>query len=322
MRRLSSPSPAENIQAFGEGNLNSGNLTDSLKRKEDESHSVAWNSDSISTGRPTRHIEEWTSLYEEPLPDRNPKEDNGWTFSLGVTTGPGNTGKEDPNIAFSPSTPSNPGGNEHPGGNPDVSFGGGDDDDNTDEKNEQSNDESSSIPSTRGFGSSMPLKEQPHRNHQPISFSLTAQKRLNSWLGIETGLSYTCLHTTFETSGRTAEAYWHYLGIPLKANMTVFHAGRFRFYGSTGVHLYIPIYGMYKEARTEFLPDAPKQSFSSNLVVAIGAGIGISFSVTDNIDLYFEPTTQHYITHKVEIPNLWSDDPWGFIFPIGFRFNW
>lgn len=276
------------------------------------------------------NMEDLMAIEDYPLPVIEKTEDNNWTFALSLSTGNAEFGSNksdfasdsssaDPSI---PNIPDNPF-PDKPG--QDVSFGGdGNGEDDKDDTADDSTQNDMGKVARRGKSTAKPLKDQSHHNHQPISFSFTAQKRINSWLGIETGLSYTYLHTTFEDENRVTECHWHYLGIPLKVNFTAVKAGRFSFYGSVGGSIYIPVYsGASLDSGKAPLPGLSADGrFGSKPVWAAGVGIGVSFSLTDQISLYFEPTAQRYFTRKVSVPNLWSDEPWGLTFPIGIRFNW
>mgnify|MGYP000394051975 FL=1 len=47
----------------------------------------------------------------------------------------------------------------------------------------------------------------------PVSVGVTVERKLNDYLGIETGLLYSNL--------RSAGQHLHYLGIPVKINVTI-----------------------------------------------------------------------------------------------------
>lgn len=165
-----------------------------------------------------------------------------------------------------------------------------------------------------------PLSKQSHHNHLPISFALTVQKNLSSRFAVETGLNYTYLHTTFEDAGFITECHWHYLGIPLKLNITVYSAPKVSIYGSLGGTFYYPIHSSASEKW--LTPSLRSGRFHSNPVGSIGAGLGFSYNISNRMSLYFEPSIHHYYRNKDKIPNLWTDESWGFSFPIGLRFNW
>ncbi|MDE6409593.1 MAG: sigma-70 family RNA polymerase sigma factor [Muribaculaceae bacterium] len=286
-----------------------------------------------------RYAEEYDFLYADlnyPLPISESPADNQWVASFSVNTGfnsqdllanngnlqgnngiPGNNNGDGDNnwngdsngpVYWNPDDP-------EPGFN---STNDPDDDDGTDSSNDGK--QSISRADIGGMRPKTPLKNQSHRNHLPISFAFTAQKNFNSTLGIETGLSYTYLHSTFEDSGFVTECHWHYLGIPVKLNLTFFSIPRIRIYGSLGGAFYYPVYASANEKW--MVPALKTGKFHSHPVWSLGAGVGLSFNLSKKIDIYIEPTLQHYFTNKNDVPNLWTDQSWGFTFPIGIRFKW
>lgn len=281
--------------------------------------------DSIKTKRPITPEDDYLAFTDAPLPVPSRTENQGWAFSLSLATGMGSASLASDAYAppVDPATP--PGANGGGGDNPEPPHGGvgfepsdGNGDDDSDK--EENKDKIASP--TRNGNAARPLKEQAHHNHHPISFALTAQKSLNSWLGVETGLTYTYLHTTFEDYGRQTDCHWHYIGVPLKLNLTALNFGRFKVYGALSGTFYYPLYSVSSVKGYGKPIYGLSGSFSSRPVWAFGIGAGVSFSLTPQVSVYFEPTAQRYFTRKVDIPNLWSDEPWGINFPIGIRFNW
>ncbi|MDE5791044.1 MAG: sigma-70 family RNA polymerase sigma factor [Muribaculaceae bacterium] len=286
-----------------------------------------------------RYADEYDLLYADlnyPLPISEKPADNRWVASFSVNTGVNSQDllANNGNMQGNNGTPGNNNGdgdNNWSGDsngpvywnpdNPEPGFNASDDPDDDDD-NDGSNDKKQSISRADigGMRTKTPLKNQSHRNHLPISFAFTAQKNINSTLGIETGLSYTYLHSTFEDSGFVTECHWHYLGIPVKLNLTFFSIPRIRIYGSLGGAFYYPVYASANEKW--MVPALKTGKFHSHPVWSLGAGVGLSFNLSKKIDIYIEPTLQHYFTNKNDVPNLWTDQSWGFTFPIGIRFKW
>lgn len=278
--------------------------------------------------------EDYWMLYaelDEPLPIPTEPETDQWSFSLAFSSGAFNPDSSQNNyMGSNPGGTNNPGDSNTPGHNPgnnggdqSVDFNGTDSSNQgTEEKEDDnvsgSNDKKEIAKSARS--EERPLKEQPHRNHLPLSFALTAQKRINSWLGLETGLIYTYLHTTFEESNSATECHWHYIGIPLKLNMNIYSAPRFRIYGSVACSFHYPVNS--HASRKHGIAGYPYGSFKSYPTMSLGAGIGISYTLSRRIDLYFEPALQYRLPSKYEVPNIWTDEPWGLTLPIGIRFKW
>ncbi len=167
------------------------------------------------------------------------------------------------------------------------------------------------------------LRHQSHKNSLPVTFSLTAERRLSSWVGVETGISYTYLRTDFEDVNVNTICHWHYLELPVKANIYVYRSRRFSFYGSFGAKLSVPVYSN-ASAQTHSSDIKPIEGgrFDSNPVWSAGGSLGVSYRLSDRLHLYVEPSLQYHFPHDYQVPNTWTDDPWTFSIPIGIRFSW
>lgn len=160
-----------------------------------------------------------------------------------------------------------------------------------------------------------------HHNYIPISFSLTVNKRLSDKFGVESGLTYTYLHSRFESASTTAHCHWHYLGVPLKLTFNNYRNGRLSFYAGVGGEIDIPLYSNSVLGITESFPDLKAGRFNSSVVWSLSASYGMSVTLTNSIDLFVEPTLQYHFDHHHTVPDIWTDNPWGFTLPIGFRFS-
>lgn len=164
------------------------------------------------------------------------------------------------------------------------------------------------------------LGSAPRRHHLPISFAITAEKHFSSWLGLESGIAYSYLHTDFERYKEPSTCHWHYLEIPLKVNLYVYTSPHFKVYGSFGGRVSIPVYSY-----AQIAPNLPIHSgrFNSKTVWSAGGSIGAAFHLSKRVDLFIEPTLRYHFPQECRLPNIWTDDkPWSISVPIGFRFNW
>ncbi len=164
------------------------------------------------------------------------------------------------------------------------------------------------------------LGSAPRRHHLPISFALTAEKHFSSWLGLESGIAYSYLHTDFERYKEPTTCHWHYLEIPLKVNLYAYSSPRMKLYFGFGGRVAIPVYSYAQMA-----PNSNIQSgtFSSKAVWSVGGNVGVAFRLSKRVDLFLEPSLRYHFPQDCKIPNIWTDDePWSISIPIGFRFNW
>lgn len=164
-------------------------------------------------------------------------------------------------------------------------------------------------------------KDVGHHNYLPISFSLNVNKFITKNLSVESGLTYTYLHSTFETSRAKSHCHWHYIGIPLKLNFKTFTFDKFRLYASIGGEVDIPVYSRADVEAVSTSTDLMSGKFDSSVVWSLSASYGVSFRLSRRVEIFLEPTLQYHFDHDFDVPNSWTDNPWGFSLPIGFRFN-
>ena len=164
------------------------------------------------------------------------------------------------------------------------------------------------------------------RHHLPVSFALVAEKRFTSWLGLESGIGYSYLHTDFERfnpndrRNDVSTCHWHYLEIPLKVNIYAYTSPRMKIYFGFGGRVAIPV---YSNARIAPNPYCRSGSFSSKAVWSAGGSIGASFRLSKRVDLFVEPSLRYHFPQDCKIPNIWTDDePWTFSIPLGIRLSW
>ncbi len=171
-------------------------------------------------------------------------------------------------------------------------------------------------------------KDCPHHNDLPITVALSVNKSLSNIIGIETGLTYTYLHSSleresyFSESGRyTSDCRWHYIGIPLKITVNNFSSKRFKLYATAGIQLDIPVYCSATTLSNPNVSGVPGGRFHSPAVWSVMASYGASFDITKHVGIFIEPSLQYHFDHDFKVPNTWTDNQLGFSLPVGLRFN-
>lgn len=158
-----------------------------------------------------------------------------------------------------------------------------------------------------------------HDNDLPVSAGVYLHKSLNSLVGIETGLTYTFLHSSFYENLAVSDGRWHYLGIPLRLTFTNWNYRRLKLYAAAGIQFNIPIFSSatvshaYRSNR--YLPDG---KFRSSAAWSASLSYGISFRFSQKFGVFMEPSLLYNFTHGFHVPNYWTDNRWGFALPIGF----
>lgn len=279
---------AENSESLDHSEIleHSGESEKSESTESPESPGKSHNSDN----------DEITALWGKkyPAPKKPARSGNSTTWSVGISTCILANGKGNADMR----NESNVGWGAYPG---DVDL----------EHDEQA--DTRSAPSRYIAGS--------HHNDMPITFSLTMHKSFNKTLSIETGLSYTYLHTNFEAVQHRSEASWHYLGIPLNLNINNYSSGRFNLYGSLGIRMDIPVKSSAKMNTPGIVNYIPNGKFSSPISWAATASYGIAFDISNGVEIFIEPQLQYRFNRSYDVPNAWTDHRWLLAIPIGFRFN-
>ena len=110
------------------------------------------------------------------------------------------------------------------------------------------------------MGTALPAEDGAYK--MPISAGVTVERKLNDYLGIETGLLYSNL--------RSEGQHLHYLGIPLKANITLMDTKKIDLYATVG------------GVADKCIAGAPDNSFKEEPIqLAVTAGIGITYKIND-----------------------------------------
>lgn len=162
-------------------------------------------------------------------------------------------------------------------------------------------------------------KDLAHTNDFPIVVVATVNKPISRFFGVETGITYTYLHSTFEKYGHSSDCRWSYIGLPLKITVNNYSSRCFNLYATAGVQLDIPVYSTAPTSGVYEKLDLPKGRFHSPVVWSVSASYGVSFNLTNHIGIFVEPSIQYHFDHNYEVPNIWTDSKLIFSLPIGFK---
>lgn len=134
----------------------------------------------------------------------------------------------------------------------------------------------------------------------PVSAGVTVERKLNDYLGIETGLLYSNL--------RSAGQHLHYMGIPVRVNVTLVDAKK--------VDLYATVGGVADKC----IVGAPDNSFKEEPVqLAVTAGIGINYKINDRLAVFAEPGVSHHFSTDSKLATVRTKQPTNFNFLCGLR---
>ena len=159
----------------------------------------------------------------------------------------------------------------------------------------------------------------------PISFGVTVRKNINRTIGIETGLVYTFLSTDMtiiDGSRSEVTLQLHYLGVPANLIVNIFDKRRWNIYMSAGGMVEKGLvavsrsknYYVYKNS------EITKNSSVSGLQWSLNGGIGLSYGIYKDLNLYVEPGFSYYFDNDQPISKR-TEDPFSFNLKLGLRYD-
>lgn len=150
------------------------------------------------------------------------------------------------------------------------------------------------------------------KNHLSWSAGISVSKRLNERISLESGLVYTYLSSEVEMylSGLQHQ-HLHYLGIPLKLNVTLIEGEHWLFYTDAGTMLEHSLFG--KRGSTNL--------HLNDWQWSVNGGLGLQYKLTDHMGLYFEPGVNYYFSNGSDVPSLRTESPFSINLQIGVRFG-
>lgn len=151
------------------------------------------------------------------------------------------------------------------------------------------------------IGTALPAEDGEYK--MPVSAGVTMERKLNEFLGIETGLLYSNL--------RSNEQTLHYLGIPVKLNITLADTKKVDIYASVG------------GVADKCIAGAPDNSFKKEPIqLAVTAGIGINYKINDQFALFAEPGVSHHFKTDSKLATVRTERPTNFNLLCGLRMTY
>ena len=150
-------------------------------------------------------------------------------------------------------------------------------------------------------GTALPADDGTYK--MPVSAGVTVERKLNDFLGIETGLLYSNL--------RSAGQHLHYLGIPVKVNVTLVDTKKIDLYATVG--------GIADKC----IAGAPDNSFKEEPIqLAVTAGIGINYKINDRLAVFAEPGVSHHFKTDSKLATVRTKRPTNFNLLCGLRMTY
>lgn len=152
-----------------------------------------------------------------------------------------------------------------------------------------------------GVGTSLPAAGGEFK--MPVTVGLTVEKHLTKCIALETGLLYSSLRSDGQSL--------HYLGIPVKMNITLVDNKKLDFYATVG--------GLVDKC----IAGAPNNSFKSEPIqLAVTAGVGVNYQISDKMALFAEPGVSHHFGTNSGLKTVRTARPTNFNLICGLRMTY
>lgn len=175
-----------------------------------------------------------------------------------------------------------------------------------------------------------PEVETKYSHKLPVKFGVSFRYGFNKRLGIESGLTYTLLNSTFTTAAGTANGNTtgkqtlHYIGIPLNVTYNIIGSKLFNVYASAGGAIEKAVGGYFettghvdgKRSETNRNSLKPKE-----LQWSLNASAGAQVNVLNQLGLYVEPGISYRIPSGSHVRSIYTDKKLDFSIGFGIRFN-
>ena len=175
-----------------------------------------------------------------------------------------------------------------------------------------------------------PEVETKYSHKLPVKFGVSFRYGFNKRLGIESGLTYTLLNSTFTTAAGTANGNTtgkqtlHYIGIPLNVTYNIIGSKLFNVYASAGGAIEKAVGGYFettghvdgKRSETNRNSLKPKE-----LQWSLNASAGAQVNVMNQLGFYVEPGISYRIPSGSHVRSIYTDKKLDFSIGFGIRFN-
>ena len=193
-----------------------------------------------------------------------------------------------------------------------------------------------SIPFTASFlSANNPNKEDLEWSHNvPLTFGITVEKRISQSIGIETGITYSFLKSTYKNTNRSryGNQELHYIGIPVTGIYRFAQWNNFSFYSAIGGKVDFNVAGSRTDRvnadyegfrfQGDMEANTTKSIRDKKAQFSLTCKVGAAYAFVDYLEMYAEPGLAYFFNNgNSEIQNMWKDKPLNFALQIGLRTN-
>lgn len=184
--------------------------------------------------------------------------------------------------------------------------------------------------SLRSFTDEMPEFDHSFESYPevryslPLSLGFTIRKELSKHIGVESGLIYTYLSTTFRQTGKSrteVRSKLYYLGIPVNLVVNLWDHPKWNIYLSGGVMMEKGIQAVYNERKIGMnrVDSRTVKENIGGLQWSMNTSVGVAYHIYRDWSLYLEPRFSYYFASGQPV-SIRTDKPLGFGLNGGIRF--
>jgi chemotaxis protein histidine kinase CheA len=167
-------------------------------------------------------------------------------------------------------------------------------------------------------------------NHKrPIRMGIVVNYPISKVFGIESGVYYSILNSTFTTTSSGTETEdsqkLHYIGIPLNVTANILNKKYIRLYAMAGGMGEKCVSGkvtttVYEDGVGK-LRTTKKDLDVDGLEWSVNAAGGIQFNFTDYLGIYAEPGVSYHFDNNSNVNTIYTDRQFDFMLNFGIRFS-
>lgn len=149
-----------------------------------------------------------------------------------------------------------------------------------------------------------------YRHDLPLTFGLLARVGLLPWLGVESGVEYTYLHSVADSYTGTLDQRLHFIGVPVRLDARIWSNSSFELYAALG--------GKAEKCVSASLGmihcEEPRLQWAAELASRV------RYNVWDNVSIYIQPELSWYFS-QTDLLTYRTDHPLCFSVNVGFGFD-
>lgn len=149
----------------------------------------------------------------------------------------------------------------------------------------------------------------------PVSYGLSFRYNVTKEWGIESGLSYTLLSSTFTKEDNSSyDQALHYIELPVRVSYTFVNHRWYTVYAIAG--------GAVAKCVSSKIDNGNEQNYSTNekpWQLSLSGAAGIQLNVVRNLGFYIEPGVGYYFDDNSDLRTVYKDHPWVFKMNFGLR---